>query len=385
MLILNLCILIIHTFTFSHYPKSYEDSRIEFEKIALKVLNKNNLAEFKKFSIPTNTNIDLAIDYLYIPQKNKPNERLLILTSGIHGVEAPTGSAIEIAFINKILDSNITDNMGLLIVHNINPYGYYFNRRVTENNIDLNRNFIDTSTLKPFANEAYNKFNGFLNPTGKVSSSWINKTTLFFKAIFYLIVYGKKQLTQAIVGGQYQFPIGIYYGGSTKEPNVLFLEKLFNEKGNAYSKILHIDLHTGYGERGRLHFFSNKTVLQLKGFNELFSGFSIDSGDDKDFYNTMGSFDQFTLNVFDNKTTIPMTFEFGTMNSQTILGSFYSLKNMIYENQGLQYGFDSNFSKEVITRDFLDMFNPSDEKWRAKVVNEGNETLLKLANRFSIF
>ncbi len=34
-------------------------------------------------------------------------------------------------------------NTGALLIHALNPYGFAWTRRVTEDNVDLNRNFVD--------------------------------------------------------------------------------------------------------------------------------------------------------------------------------------------------------------------------------------------------
>ncbi len=373
-----------HTLAF-FYPESYLESRSHFKQIQEKLIEKGftDLASIS-LKVPSDKNKDLTIDGFYIPQKGEVKERLMIVTSGIHGVEAFTGAAIQFEFIERYLKPELLESTGLLIIHSVNPYGFHFHRRVDEDNVDLNRNFSATDDHFQTKLKGYAKFENFVNPQGPAKAGKFSDLFLFAKSLWKLVVYGRQQIAQIAVGGQYQNPKGIYFGGDQTQTNAVLIFQVFNSFGKDYSKILHIDLHTGYGERGKLHFFSSKKVMALPGFDLIFKGFDIDAGSDDNFYETSGSFDQFTLMTFPNKdVVIPMTFEFGTMDSQTILGGFYSLRNLIRENQGFQYGYKSDDAEKKIKKDFMEMFNPSDKAWREKVVNSGSSTLNTVLDRFS--
>lgn len=367
----------------SHYPTSYEDSLNHFNQQVERIKDIYPEVESRTLLVPTNTQQRLSIDTLYIPQKDGKKERLLILTSGVHGVEAYTGAAIQFEYLDNIWNKKLNKHMGLLIIHTINPYGSHFQRRVTENNIDLNRNFSAKQQNFERRIDGYENFDPFLNPKVPVQSGALSTVTKFVKAIYKLLTYGRKQLAQIAIGGQYQNPKGIYFGGQATEPNVDLVRAEFQKVGLLYEKVLHLDLHTGYGARGQLHFFTSHKTSKLEGFDQLFEGFHLDMGSDDDFYETSGSIDQFTVQTFEGQKVIPMTLEFGTMDSQTTMGGFYSLQNMIDENQGIQFGYASNQTKETITQNFLEMFNPSDEEWRTSIMLQAKEALTKISTRFS--
>src|SRR5690242_12435836 len=67
--------------------------------------------------------------------------RVLLHSSGLHGVEGFAGSAIQLQLLNDV--PKLPDDMALIIVHILNPYGMSWLRRTNENNVDLNRNFLD--------------------------------------------------------------------------------------------------------------------------------------------------------------------------------------------------------------------------------------------------
>ncbi len=80
----------------------------------------------------------LFIDILHLPP-NQNTGKLLVISSGVHGVEGYPGSAVQQMFLNELLSSDVISEMGVLIIHGVNPYGFKFQRRVSENNVDLNR------------------------------------------------------------------------------------------------------------------------------------------------------------------------------------------------------------------------------------------------------
>ncbi len=361
------------------YPADYLQSRKHLQTIFEHLKVQFPEAEHNALAVDAKEN--LFIDALYIPAQDA-KKALVIVTSGIHGVEAFTGSALIFSFLKQLSKAQVR-NTGFLFVHAVNPYGYHQLRRVSANNIDLNRNFSAKDAQFKSHSSDYKDFEDFLNPTYKLNSSWWNDSLLFLKSLYKLTVFGKKKITQVAVGGQYQNPKGIYYGGQSPEPHVALLRNEFLRVGKEYSRVLHIDLHTGYGERGRLHFFSSHKAVKSPDFQKVFAGFDIDYAQDEDFYETSGSFGQFTVETFTNKNVVPMTLEFGTMDSQTIMGGFYSLRNMIYENQGFHYGYSNEASQKRSQHSFLEMFNPNDKQWRAKVLKEGVETMKILSQRFS--
>ena len=368
----------------THYPTSYLESRAHFRSFEQKLREISpNLQPFEK-KLPSKTYDDLTIDGFYLPQEGQQSH-LTIVTSGIHGVEAYTGSAIQFEFITSNISKELLRKSGLLIIHSINPYGYRANRRVDENNVDLNRNFSATPEQFQSFSKDYKDFNPFLNPKTALKMSSLQDLLLFTQSVYRLLVYGRGKMAQVAVGGQYQQQDGIYFGGKKTSDNARLIKEVFRKYAKNYKAIYHVDLHTGYGEKGRLHFFTTGRIAKLPAVQNVFKGFNLDLGDDdEDFYEASGDFNRFTLDTFPDKPiVIPMTFEFGTMDSQTTIGGFYSLRNMIFENQGFLHGYASDDDQKAIQKDFLEMFNPSDPKWRTKAINEGTNTMLKTIERFS--
>ena len=87
-------------------------------------------------------------------------------------------------------------------------------RRVNENNVDLNRNFLASTDQFAGAPEAYRKLNRFLNPEGLPKP-----VDLFLAVAFYKIVrHGFRVLKRAVAGGQYEFPSSLFSTSHSKGP-----------------------------------------------------------------------------------------------------------------------------------------------------------------------
>ncbi|HEB09982.1 MAG TPA: DUF2817 domain-containing protein, partial [Spirochaetales bacterium] len=91
----------------------------------------------------------------------------------------------------------------------------------------------------------------YLNPPPKAESGFFSNTFFFIKSMYHILKYKMEALRQATVQGQYAFKNGIYYGGNNFEPQKEWIERLILDKISDYECIFLVDVHTGYGERGK--------------------------------------------------------------------------------------------------------------------------------------
>src|SRR3954462_11388356 len=89
----------------------------------------------------------LSTETAWLGPKNA--SRLLFAQSGTHGAEGFCGSGIETGWLQSGIFKQLPADTAVLMIHAINPYGFAWVRRVTEDNIDLNRNFIDHAKPRP--------------------------------------------------------------------------------------------------------------------------------------------------------------------------------------------------------------------------------------------
>lgn len=190
----------------------------------------------------------LSLDGAYLGAA-RPAKLTLVL-SGVHGLEAPAGSAVQSVFLNGAVD--IAADNGLLMIHAVNPYGFANKTRANESNVDLNRSFIDRQQPSP-RNYDYADFHPYFCPE-KLNDASLIAAREFIE--LYERRHGESRANDAIGAGQYDYPDGLYYGGKSTPWSVSALFTLIDELVDR-SRLTHInvvDLHTGRGEFGEPFF-----------------------------------------------------------------------------------------------------------------------------------
>jgi hypothetical protein len=366
----------------SYYKNSYIEAREEFRTNASGIQKTYPESQVYQIPVPSKINNDLTVDFVYIPCLND-KEKILILSSGVHGVEGFTGSAIQSMFFEKFITRELLEETGILMIHSINPYGFSYQRRVSENNVDLNRNSTTDIALYSTINEGYPKVHDFINPHKKVNTRSLGNKLFTIRAVFKIMKASMPVLRQAVLQGQYSYPEGLYFGGKTIEPQIKALQPLIDSICEPYTTVFAIDLHTGYGERGTLHLFPNPVDEQTKkNMESVFEGYSIDWGDSDDFYTVTGDFVNLVSQLNKDKTFIPMTFEYGTMDSQTTKGSLKSIHIMILENEGEHYGYKKERDSLRVKSNIMEMYYPSDPEWRQKVMDDTERMFKTILPRY---
>ena len=365
------------------YPDNYESARNNFRALSAELHAAYQDVQYYPLWVPSETDSDLTIDVCYIPAQGD-SLNLLILSSGVHGVEGYAGYAVQEFFINNYLNETFLENTGVLLLHAVNPYGFKYHRKVTENNVDMNRNSPSTSDLYETHNEGYSLVYDLINPQDKVKTNSFENRFFFVKAINEIRKKSLPVLRQAALQGQYTNPEGIYYGGKAPEPQIDLLKPILAEISNPYQKIMILDLHTGYGERGRLHLFPNPMEDDEKRKMErIFDGFVIDWGDSDDFYTITGEFTSFVGAQAPGKDFYPMVIEYGTLDSQTTMGSLKSIHIMILENQGYHFGFASAKDSLKVKADFIELYYPGSESWRSYILQQTQDLFDVVLPRFT--
>ena len=366
-----------------YFRESYEKSRDAFRTEAKSLAGKYKAASQASFNVPSKNDKDLTVDMLYIPAlKNKKG--LIIISSGVHGVEGFTGSAVQRMMMEEFMTNENLASTGFLFIHGMNPYGFKNSRRVTGNNIDLNRNSSPTDELYKTKNTGYPAVMDLINPQESVNTASVGNIFFELRAIRKIISAGMPVLRQAILQGQYEFPKGIFYGGSAPEPQIKSVTPFIKKFSTGYPLVMNIDLHTGYGERGTLHLFpdsiKDKKIRAM--MEKVFDGYRIDWGDSKDFYTVTGDFPGHIGKIITPGAFLPMSFEYGTLDSQTTVGSIKSLHTTILENQGVNFGYKSDKNKAEVEKNFREMYFPSSPAWRTKVIKDSRIMTKKALQQF---
>lgn len=367
-----------------HFSKSYEAARKSFLQEVWELRKTKLRFEHQELLLNADKSLPLYADSLYVPALGS-KDKLIILVSGIHGAEAPLGSALQIEFLRKTFPHLDRQNLGILLIHALNPYGYSSGRRVTQNNVDLNRNFLVSRDLfNKESNAAYEKFKGLLSKKEKVLSSWKDALSIVFH-FARIALKGKEaeaELTQAFAGGQYHDPQGIYFGGKSYEPQVDWVRKILEQNLTKYKEVLLYDIHTGLGKANQLQMISSLEtkldsahVKELRTRVEQTNSVTFVSPHSEGFYVTSGDFIDYVYSKTAPQSKVAaFTMEFGTLGDD-ILAKLKTSTRIILENQGQHFGFASKKLENKVRKYFAELFNPSNPEWQKSVMKIGMQAL----------
>lgn len=167
----------------------------------------------------------------------------LVLISGTHGVEGFAGSGVQVGLLREGVADRLGPNTRLVMIHALNPYGFANLRRFNEDNVDLNRNFVDH--LGPYPeNHEYAHLAEVLAPQSFSSAA---NFCAQLRILWYRLWHGRANLQQAVTHGQYSFPQGLFYGGRFVTWSNRILHEIAERRLAQASRVAVIDFHTGLG------------------------------------------------------------------------------------------------------------------------------------------
>ena len=171
---------------------------------------------------------------------------LLVVSSACHGVEGFCGSGVQSTLLHDRAwrEACADARVAVLYIHALNPYGFSWWRRTTQENVDLNRNFHDFGQPLPH-NPAYDALAHAIVP-----ASWPPSEDNDAVLHAYGATHGMAKLQEAISGGQYGHPEGIFYGGHSPTWSHATLRHVLQQHATRCARLGWIDLHTGLGPSG---------------------------------------------------------------------------------------------------------------------------------------
>jgi hypothetical protein len=175
-----------------------------------------------------------------------PAENVIFVSSGTHGVEGFCGSGAQVGMLRNGLSKELPKSTALVLIHGINPHGFAHERRVNENNVDLNRNFRDHKTPPPH-NAPYAEIHALLTP-----ADWDGpaRKSADVAIAAYIEKRGLMTFQSAVSTGQWEFADGLFYGGNAPVWSNQTWRKLIREHASGAKRIVHLDFHTGLGGYG---------------------------------------------------------------------------------------------------------------------------------------
>ena len=225
----------------SAFSKSYAEARQKFLDAATAA---GLTLQSHHHPLPGRDGETLAMDVAREGPTDAKN--LLIISSACHGVEGFCGSGVQINALRDAAWRQSARDAGVavLYIHALNPYGFSHVRRVTHENVDINRNFNDYSQPLP-VNTAYREVQPLLLP-----EVWPPDSANAQAVEKFIAERGMSAFQAAVSRGQHEFADGLFFGGRGPTWSNLTLRNVLREHGRTCQQMAWIDLHTGLGPSG---------------------------------------------------------------------------------------------------------------------------------------
>ncbi|PHQ66832.1 MAG: hypothetical protein COB93_11585 [Sneathiella sp.] len=187
---------------------------------------------------------DLYMDVVRIGPKTA--SKILILSSATHGVEGFCGSGVQVGMLTENMLTLLPDDTAVLMIHAINPHGFSHLRRVNEDNVDLNRNFLDFDAPLP-ENPDYADVHHMLLPDDWEGTSFEAAQA---KIDDYIEEKGLSIFQAAVTGGQHIHDDGLFFGGFGPSWTNKTLRAVVAIHAADCKHLAMLDFHTGLGPYG---------------------------------------------------------------------------------------------------------------------------------------
>lgn len=306
---------------------------------------------------------ELTIDSAVSP--GSPAAPVLVVTSGVHGVEGFFGSAVQVAALDSWAKAGPPAGIRCVFVHAICPSGFAHLRRFDETNTDLNRNFLLPGEEYTGCPPRYAALDPVLNPR-RPPRRWEFFT---FRALRGIAVHGLGNLKQAIAGGQYEFPRGVFFGGREPARAHTILAGWFRGWLADAPRGVILDFHSGLGRWGRYKLLVDvpHTAEQLDRAARWFGREQLDlcQPDDGVAYHSRGGFDVWCPSQAPGRDFLSVCAEVGTYWNVRVLGAIRA------ENMAHHWGRPQDPATRRAKADLLEVFCPASAAWRKLAVEGG--------------
>ena len=303
--------------------------------------------------------------------------KLIVVSSGTHGAEAGCGSAIMSAWMEELSHKRLPDGVAALFIHTLNPWGFAHMARTTEDNVDLNRNFIDFNFAAP-KNADYAMLHTVFTPQIWSADA---RDTIFSDMRNFHRRHGDEAFLNAMRAGQYQFEDGIGYGGRCPAWSRQIFEHIVKSVCAPRRRAVYVDLHTGVGEYAKPAFICFHEP-ESSAYRRAAAWWGVDGGQpgnqptEKNVrYN--GTILQAFPNLLPGVETTVTCLEFGTLPMEEVQLAIIA-DNWLRRPQSASS--EGRAEAKALVRN---AFYPDDPYWRDQVLSKGIELLNKAVKGIS--
>ncbi len=347
----------------AYFSRTYAEARRRFHDAADTVD-----ATVRSYEVGGESDDDLAIDVATLGAESEP---AIVVSSGVHGVEGFFGSAVQLALLDKLRTAQTLRDYRYVLIHSVNPFGFSRLRRVNEDNVDLNRNFLASTDDFSGAPDGYASLDAFLNPQSPPS----RLEPFGLKAVWHIWTKGLQPLKEAIARGQYEYPRGLFFGGKRPCASTRIVQENCASWLASSKKVFHVDFHTGLGAFGtyKLLVTESSDSERYAWFVHTFGANYVESltqpgGTAYPISGMLGKWLQGHFSACDYRF---VGAEFGTYGVIRVLNALRA------ENRAHHYGSENDALYRRAKGEILECFCPRAPSWRRKVVGSGLEIVDK--------
>lgn len=309
----------------------------------------------------------LYTDAVLVGQRDADN--VLVVVSGTHGIEGYAGSLCQTCWLSTLDRDSPGAGTAVVLIHMLNPWGAAWQRRHNEDNIDLNRSFVDRR-VEPPVNAAHEEIvaRGVMDALDQPvpDSAWNVLTD-------YRRDAGEEAFAAALFQGQYAHADGFNYGGRSQTWSQITLNKILTALLDRPERIALVDLHTGLGPFG----YGTALCLEPPGshsipilrdwYNSGFVALLEDRGDLP--YIVQGDLSNGLKALLPLAEVLAISLEFGTYDA----GRFARL--MVNDEWLRRHQADASAAGEAIRADMTHFFCPDSHTWRKQIVERALQVL----------
>ena len=313
---------------------------------------------------------ELAIDVALLGADSPSH--LVIVSSGLHGVEGFLGSAIQSALLEGgLIAGLLPTGSALLLLHALEPHGFAWLRRNDAANVDLNRNFLPPGIPFTGSPPLYRDLEDWLNP----KCAPRNPVWSLPRAVALIVRHGTPRLKEAIAVGQYDFPKGLFFGGHEPSPTRRLLAEHLPRWGGPAARIIHLDVHTGLGRSATVKLLLDSSQAdRVPDLTRVFGPGLLELAEaGGTAYRVNGDFLPWCASeVFAGRRYDGLCAEFGTYPPLRVLLALRA------ENQAHHWTRPGGPETRQAGKNLREAFAPADPRWRHNTVSLGLD-LIRLA------
>jgi len=304
----------------------------------------------------------LACDVAVLGPSNA--ETAYIIISGTHGAEGYCGSAIQHRWL--VTSGRTAPQVGarIVLVHAVSPWAFSYQTRTTENNVDLNRNFLSHSSDRSTSNPGYDLLAPFLHTKAYSSADCLEA----WRGYRSCLDQNGAHIENELLAGQSHQPDGLFYTGTSPEWANGCFRQIINDHLAGAEQIGFVDWHTGVGSYGEIVYlcFDDPSSAEYqaaadwwtfkKTEHEAFSAGSVPQ------YN--GLLCQAIRQQLPTAKIAGAVIEFGTGDAYSVFRSDRLDRWLRFEGSH-----DVNYARH--RRDYCNAICPDELAWRAHVLEQG--------------